>query len=1832
MNRMKIETKGNKKIVRQTLDQQKIIQFKTLGAFDMTSKEKSIKGMQLNIANHSYCRSMLKDVNIATENALREKIFESQLTELNLVSDLISSQIINIGEDLGHYKQVIEILENKCNRIPRRIYLLLACEKVIGFAKCLVLANSRYIISYLGLGELVASIFISISYLLALGFTTNISLYRESYQRRSQNQSRMMFIEIIKQKIARMDNSILKAKKLKTQLKDTLMSNVEMLGDYLSIKISLIEKCITILLLWVCLMIILPGSAIISLCFTSLLTVISYFLHVKINFMGGEVQKINNQIIDLAESIQLASVSNITNSLEVHYVTKYSDYLKKRSLIINQIARRFMWIDLLNLTHKLLILMGSMYFSSKLNGATFDDTIYQIMQISLIIVFFDPDTCFTSHYLRIQKIKKEFESTKQLILKIPEIGFPKMLVESRDTRCGIRKRSYIIHLDPCQFCLELTGANIGLYTDEYLHLILNRIFINHSKSLTDSAVEIKNLDLKIDEKYILSPKSFLQSNISPKLETLIPHPNVEIAKSNPRPSLLINPDIVAFVHMKNQQSSRSPSPRVDEKPFSMHHLAYPKLYSPNRKKEVFAKKSARSSATVEKLSLTGAYSNIKKKKNSEVSAHIFHSLRKSIMIQKEKMNDNLKLIQNIGDIFDDGTGKKIFEIVLHGIAITIEKAEKLCIIGTDHKSISLLISAILGEVKLKGNNVKFNRNGSIGHLNIKESPFSQDISIKENILFGETFDQSKYESLINLVGLHRLLEENLDEKPISSFGLRISTFEKRCILIARLLYRDHELYIFEDVFTQIESPKDYAIFTKIVKGYLLEKSLIIVSNSLECLKESHSVILMDGGTLKWKGHFKELTDNRKLMSSLLLNEENTEFNLVSKRIKLFMDMLSNSTFIRNMSISQFPKIKSKSCFAEVESESINRGRDDERDQDDKFRFISKDNLPSGRFILNQTSKETGGLNVLLRHSKQTLNNIEFIKMTPTKAGIISSANMTASLKIMLIGIVLIDFIIWSSIGRIKLPAYLDKLTIISINISVAAIVSHLFWICYSKTLYSCSKKTLIENSLNILKLIAKSDKKNLEEFKMIQKAISRLNSSISNLVFILRSFIFVICWILAPVNNNIAFGVGSIFILVVVLMIINSIQLECFYFAGHSLIKVFEELKFSFGEYLDNLIVYRRAKAIHFLKQSFLIHRLDISFFQIILEKKLIWCTFREDMSILFFTLFMFCYSICSEKLFYSDHIDKASQISTHFLIIGVVSICLKRFLSRYKWFIIDDIPTFLSLERVIEARPCKRINKSTSITVPSNSDAKTNELDNKKEDTNMTSCYLTMKSVIITSITPNLYSNIPFDLEVRRGETVSIFGNSISGKESFCRMIWNGTSNLSTSQQFNLQIDNEEYTSKKRNANIRTLETEKEILIVSDTIEKNIIADNAGARPTLINILRDLRIAEVIYITWLNDLRSHKTRIYMTKQEKSNYKELFKLSELYLKLGHTEMILNRCRVFTSTGIYDSVIPSKTLHFKFYSAIMELYLKKVVAKESRVETQINCSIGEDLGKSSAYFGSIYSRIKRDANSKGSIGVFSHSANDSHENQAPNWMEYEKSGYKFNECQKLLRNVESRIIDRFLQIHLDHKEGYISEFIKRIIALSRLCLSKTLVLVTDESQLETYGCNVTENMIILRKYLGEGLVIFFTPTRLYSAFSSSKVLVFDNGEKLDDGHPFALIKNSSTAFHRLLSSEPSTFEHGVRMITYLELDVSSRGKSRNKSKKSLSQFYYSEALIEFESEEEEDIKPKKKCLNEWRVPMTLKLKQKSVSNSCPSLDSEPSLDYPSEDYRCSKNDN
>ncbi|XP_018439514.1 ABC transporter C family member 6 isoform X2 [Raphanus sativus] len=196
---------------------------------------------------------------------------------------------------------------------------------------------------------------------------------------------------------------------------------------------------------------------------------------------------------------------------------------------------------------------------------------------------------------------------------------------------------------------------------------------------------------------------------------------------------------------------------------------------------------------------------------------------------------------------------------LRDVSFQVSQGMNVAVCGTVGSGKSSLLSSILGEVpKISGTVKVF---GSKAY--VAQSPWIQSGRVEDNILFGKPMEREWYERVLEACSLNKDLEllPFHDQTVIGERGINLSGGQKQRIQIARALYQNADIYLFDDPFSAVDAHTGSHLFKEVILGILKDKTVLYVTHQVEFLPEADLILVMKDGKITQAGKYNEILDS-----------------------------------------------------------------------------------------------------------------------------------------------------------------------------------------------------------------------------------------------------------------------------------------------------------------------------------------------------------------------------------------------------------------------------------------------------------------------------------------------------------------------------------------------------------------------------------------------------------------------------------------------------------------------------------------------------------------------------------------------------------------------------------------------------------------------------------------------------------------------------------------------------------------------------------------------------------------------------------------------------------
>jgi ABC-type multidrug transport system fused ATPase/permease subunit len=267
----------------------------------------------------------------------------------------------------------------------------------------------------------------------------------------------------------------------------------------------------------------------------------------------------------------------------------------------------------------------------------------------------------------------------------------------------------------------------------------------------------------------------------------------------------------------------------------------------------------------------------------------FNSVKDELILSTKNNNKIMKLtnetilkdtieINNLSFSYDNLRDKNKF--TLKNVNLKIKTNSIVGIIGKTGSGKSTLVDLIIGFLKPKSGNIKLDGKDLSDDETLKkwrncisyvpQKVFLSDDSILSNICFGldiGSVDQNLLKKSIEFSNLSNFVE-NLNDKVntrIGENGVMISGGQSQRIGIARAIYQDKDILIFDEATNQLDVKTESIILENLKK---INKTIIFITHRLNSLKNVDLIINVENNKVSTYSSYEESLKNNSFFKDL----------------------------------------------------------------------------------------------------------------------------------------------------------------------------------------------------------------------------------------------------------------------------------------------------------------------------------------------------------------------------------------------------------------------------------------------------------------------------------------------------------------------------------------------------------------------------------------------------------------------------------------------------------------------------------------------------------------------------------------------------------------------------------------------------------------------------------------------------------------------------------------------------------------------------------------------------------------------------------------------------
>ncbi|KAF9435257.1 hypothetical protein BGZ76_006612 [Entomortierella beljakovae] len=207
---------------------------------------------------------------------------------------------------------------------------------------------------------------------------------------------------------------------------------------------------------------------------------------------------------------------------------------------------------------------------------------------------------------------------------------------------------------------------------------------------------------------------------------------------------------------------------------------------------------------------------------------------------------------------------------LSNINLSVPCGSLTVVMGRVGQGKSSLLNAIIGDMYMI-NDGTIQVNGTVAY--VPQEAWIMNCSVQDNILFGKTLDQDRYQQILEACSLLHDLEmlPAGDQTEIGERGINLSGGQKQRVSLARAAYQDADIYLLDDPLSAVDAHVDQHLWSNLIgpQGILKNKTRVLVTHGIHHLGEVDRIVLIKDGVIEEQGDYMSLMSAKRLFYQLI---------------------------------------------------------------------------------------------------------------------------------------------------------------------------------------------------------------------------------------------------------------------------------------------------------------------------------------------------------------------------------------------------------------------------------------------------------------------------------------------------------------------------------------------------------------------------------------------------------------------------------------------------------------------------------------------------------------------------------------------------------------------------------------------------------------------------------------------------------------------------------------------------------------------------------------------------------------------------------------------------
>ncbi|CAD8123428.1 unnamed protein product [Paramecium sonneborni] len=207
------------------------------------------------------------------------------------------------------------------------------------------------------------------------------------------------------------------------------------------------------------------------------------------------------------------------------------------------------------------------------------------------------------------------------------------------------------------------------------------------------------------------------------------------------------------------------------------------------------------------------------------------------------------------------------------LKLNVTKGQYIVIVGNSASGKSTILKSILNETNCVSGQIIINGRISLA----MQEPWILSDTIKNNIIYMNKFDEIRYKKVIHACALEEDISQfiNKDFTQLSEKGDNLSGGQQKRINLARAIYKEADIYLFDDPLSALDIKVKCHIYKECFLKFLNGKTRILFTNQLTNLQGVDQVYLLQNDRLIPYNHQLKIEEEK--LNLIDIEFENNHF-------------------------------------------------------------------------------------------------------------------------------------------------------------------------------------------------------------------------------------------------------------------------------------------------------------------------------------------------------------------------------------------------------------------------------------------------------------------------------------------------------------------------------------------------------------------------------------------------------------------------------------------------------------------------------------------------------------------------------------------------------------------------------------------------------------------------------------------------------------------------------------------------------------------------------------------------------------------------------------------